>query len=92
MENRSFEPYNATAKTNGAWTQGSLLVNGKVLKYWIKHFDEPSQYGISNGRVSKLEIRLDGEAVTCSYDRGWNKRVEDEESRIALDYLLRRYN
>lgn len=92
MKNNAFEPYNATATTKGAWTEGSLLINGKVLKYWVKHFDEPSEYGIMQGRVSKLEIRLDGEAVTCSYDRGWDKKAEDEESITALGYLLRKYN
>lgn len=92
MTKTAFEPYNATAKTEGAWTQGSLLINGKVLKYWVKHFDEPSEWGIMQGRVSKLEIRPDGEAATVSYDRGWDRKAEDEESKVALGYLLRKYN
>lgn len=92
MKNTAFEPEGATAKTNGHWTEGSLLINGKVLKYWVKHYDEPSQYGILDGKISKLEIRLGGEAVTCSYERGWSKKAEDYESKVALGYLLRKYN
>ena len=92
MTNTAFNPYNDTAKTNGACSQGSLLINGRVLKYCVKHFDEPSQYGILDGRISKLEIRPDGEAATCSYERGWEKKAEDQESKIALGYLLRKYN
>lgn len=88
----TFNPYNDTAKTDGAWTQGSLLINGRVLKYSVKHYDEPSGWGIMNGRISKLEIRPDGEAATCTYDRGWDKQAEDKESMIALGYLLRKYN
>lgn len=92
MTNTAFRLYNDAATTHGAWSEGSLLINGKVLKYWVKHFDEPSEFGIMQGRISKLEIRLDGEAITCSYDRGWDKQAEDKESMIALGYLLRKYN
>lgn len=92
MKNTAFEPEGVTAKTRGAWTEGSLFINGKVLKYWVKHFDEPSQNGILDGRISKLEIRLDGEAVTCRFDRGWDVKAEDYESKVALGYLLRKYN
>lgn len=92
MKNTAFEPCKTTARTRGAWTEGSLFINGKVLKYCIKHYDEPSQYGILEGRISKLEIRPDGEAATCRFERGWDIKAEDYESKVALGYLLRKYN
>lgn len=43
-----------TAKrVQNAWIEGKC---GDYV-YWAKVYDEPSHYGIKNGRISKLEIR-----------------------------------
>lgn len=61
------------------WEEGTLRINEKNLKYWVKHYDQPStDYGIDGGRISKMEIRLDGEAVLLNYDRGWDMEPETE--------------
>ena len=36
------------------WTLGRATVNGKTYKIQLVRFDEPSQYGIRQGRMSKL--------------------------------------
>ena len=41
------------------WTQGAIGIkdeNGKMvsISYWVKHYEEESQFGIDNGRISKL--------------------------------------
>ena len=36
--------------------------------YWVKHFEEGSEFGINGGRISKLQIKIDGK-TTCNYDR-----------------------
>lgn len=39
----------------------------------ILSFDEPSEYGINEGRISKLWIRDNKNHKTvCNYDRGWD--------------------
>lgn len=74
------------------WEQGSLLIDGTTVHYWVKHYDEPSEdYGIMGGRISKLQLRVNGE-TTLNYDRGWDKQAEDKPSITALGYLLRKYN
>ena len=79
------------------WSQGSIGVpNGDgtytVCKYWVKHFDEPSEeYGIGGGRISKLAIKVNGR-YTANYDRGWDMEPEDEATAIACQILMQQYN
>lgn len=78
------------------WSEGSIAVpNGDgtftVCKYSVKHFDEPSaEYGI-DGRISKMQIRVNGE-ITLNYDRAWDIEPEDEATQLAYAILLRAYN
>lgn len=52
------------------WEKESLLIEGTVVKYWVKHYPEPSKdYGIDGGRISKMELRVD-DKVTLHYGRG----------------------
>lgn len=74
------------------WEEGTLLINGKSLKYQVKHYDEPSEeYGIEGSRISKMEILLDGEVERLKYDRGWIKEPEDEETKTAFLFLMKKY-
>ena len=66
----------------------------KKVKYWVKHFDEPSEdYGINGGKISKLSLKMDGEWI-ANYDRGWDiEPAEDNEAtQIAYCILLQNYN
>lgn len=56
------------------WSEGTIgIPNGDgtntVCRYWVKHYEEGSQFGIEGGRISKLTIKVSG-AITCNYDRG----------------------
>lgn len=74
------------------WDTGSLFIDRTVVKYWVKHYDKPSAaYGIDGGRISKMELRIDG-IVTLDYDRGWSKEPEDEASQLAFAVLMKKYN
>ena len=70
-------------------------VNGetKIAHYWAKVYDEGSEYGIDGGRISKLQIRIDGVTVV-NYDRGWDIKPDenDEAAAIALAILMKDYN
>ena len=73
------------------WKEGSILIGGKGYRYWVKQFDEGSQYGIDGGRISKLMIKVDGK-VTAHYERGWDVEPKDEPTRLAHSILLQKYN
>ena len=73
------------------WKEGVILINHRGYHYWVKQYDEGSQYGIDGGRISKLTIKRDGEIV-CNYDRGWDMEAVDEDTQMALAILLYDYN
>ena len=73
------------------WKEGTIGVYGFVFHYWVKRFEEPSQFGIEGGKISKLMIKRKGQVV-CNYDRGWDIQPVDEGTRIALQILLNDYN
>ena len=70
------------------WREGTILIGGKGYRYWVKQFDEGSQYGIDGGRISKLMIKRGGEIV-CNYDRGWDIKPVDEVTESALAILMK---
>lgn len=73
------------------WTEGSLKVYNSIFHYWIKHFDEGSQFGIEGGRISKMMLKRDGEVV-LNYDRGWDIEPSDPDTQLARDILIHEYN
>ena len=77
------------------WHQGVIgaPVNGKMIacKYWVKTFDEGSEWGIEGGRISKLTIEVNGK-TTCNYDRGWDIEPKDEATQKAFAILMCEYN
>ena len=80
------------------WSEGTIgvlnpndMANRAICHYWVKHYDEPSKFGINNGRISKLTIKVDGK-VTCNYDRGWDIEPQDEVTKVAYAILLKDYN
>ncbi len=73
------------------WKMGTLSIDGERVRYWALVFDEPSDYGIDGGRISKLTVR---HKDTCllNYDRGWDRLPETKMARIALGSLKRMFN
>ena len=69
------------------WKEGSLKVHDSVFHYWMKQYDEGSQYGIDGGRISKLTLKRNG-AVVANYDRGWDVEPADTDAQLALALLL----
>ena len=73
------------------WSEGSIKGRNSIFHYWVKHYDEPSEYGINEGRVSKLMLKRNGKIV-YNYDRGLDVEAVDEETKLALAILLKEYN
>ena len=69
------------------WREGTIIINKKGYRYWVKHFDEGSQFGIDGGRISKLMIKRGGEIV-CNYDRGWDIKPSDPDAQLAMEIIL----
>ncbi len=63
----------------------------RAVLFQAKVYDEPSLYGICDGRISKLQLRIDDEVV-CNYDRGWDICPTCSAAEIALKELLNRYD
>lgn len=81
MKNR--EITRRTVKGMGLWQEGTVKVGGSWYRYWVKAYDEPSEYGIDGGRISKLTIKRQDEIVV-NYDRGWDVEPADEGTQAAL--------
>ena len=73
------------------WSEGSIKLGSDIFHYWVKHYDDGSQYGINEGRISKLTLKRHGETV-CNYDRGWDIEPADENTATALAILMKDYN
>ena len=73
------------------WKEGSLRVNGDIFHYWMKQFDEGSEWGIDGGRISKLMLKRNGKVV-YNYDRGEDVAPVDKNTAIALELLLHSEN
>jgi hypothetical protein len=76
------------------WSEGIIAhpETGGKYKYWVKHFEEGSQFGIDGGRISKLTIRKFGESRDlCNYDRGWDVEPEGEVKAVYA-IILDKYN
>jgi hypothetical protein len=80
------------------WHEGTIGIpqkdgGNKIAHYWVKAFDEGSEWGINGGRISKLSIKINGVWV-ANYDRGWDIEPDenDEAAQIAYCILLNEYN
>ena len=54
------------------------------MKAHILFFPEPSQFGIDEGRISKLTITDRDKKTRVNYDRGWD--AEPPESGTAREF------
>lgn len=79
------------------WAEGTIGIpkkddGYKSIKYWVKHFEEPSEdYGINGGKISKLSLKMDGVCI-ANYDRGWDIEPTCDEAELALCILLNNFN
>jgi len=69
------------------WIKGTI----DGYSFYIKQYDEGSEYGIAGGRISKLEILKDGQ-LFVQYDRGWSKKPSGAQVKAVYEQILREYN
>ena len=81
-----------TTEAMNTWTLGRATVNGKTYKIQMVRFDEPSQYGIRKGRISKLYI-ADAECnMVANFDRGWDVRPNTAEAKAIVNAITKKFN
>jgi len=73
------------------WKEGSQRVYDSVYHYWMKVYDEGSQFGIDDGKISKLMLKRD-DKIVANYDRGWDVQPADPDTRFAVEILLHSEN
>lgn len=69
------------------WEQGTLRVEDQVVSYSMKVFEEPSEYGINQGRISKLTLKNNNKVI-ANYDRGWDMMPTSKLANEALEMIL----
>ena len=73
------------------WSKGNIEIDGAKVEYWVKHFEEGSEFGIDGGKISKLECRINGETL-LHYERGWDKKPTTKLAKKAYAILTKMYN
>jgi hypothetical protein len=77
------------------WSTGTISISGIKVSYEVKHFENPSDWGIDCGRISKMAIRIPGmygDNLIAHYDRGWDVLPETEFAQLACDEVMHRFN
>ena len=77
------------------WKQGQIAApaSNTIYTYWAKVYEEGSEHGINQGRVSKLTIRKQGETRDLyNYDRGLDLPPANEEVETILNIILAKYS
>jgi hypothetical protein len=76
------------------WHEGQFAdtASNTVYKWWAKVFDEPSDFGINDGRISKLTIRENGKTQDLyNYDRGLDVAPANAEVEKVVEALLLKF-
>lgn len=81
-----------TKKALNVWTLAKATVNGREFKIQMVRFDEPSRFGIRDGRVSKLWAKEENGAEVINYDRGWDIRPNTSEGKVLLAAIIKQFN
>ena len=75
------------------WTFAAAEINGKRFTIQFVRFDDPSQFGIDKGRVSKLWAKDEQIGTTImNYDRGWDILPATAEAKAILRKIKKEFN
>jgi len=77
------------------WKQGQIAapISNTIYTYWAKVYEEGSEFGINQGRISKLTICKQGETRDLyNFDRGLDLPPANEEVETVLNIILAKHN
>lgn len=69
------------------WKEGTIIIDDSRYRYEGKVYDQDSEFGIDQGRVSKLRIIKDNKLI-INYDRGWDIVPDTEEEEKAFTEVM----
>ena len=78
-------------KAMNVWTLATATIDGKTYRIQMVRFDEPSMYGIRQGRISKLYV-ADADHTVINFDRGWDIRPKTAETKALLAAIVKQFN
>lgn len=81
-----FDPSKVTVAdpdTEKLWVRGTLNQHSEYT-FDAKVYDQPSKFGIEQGRVSKLMVRDHTNEIVINYDRGWDTTPSNEKEVSVL--------
>ena len=81
-----------SAQACNEWTFATATVNGKDFRIMLVRFEEPSHYGIRQGRISKLWMNNVDCSEFINYDRGWDMRPVSAEAKAVLAAIIKKFN
>lgn len=71
------------------WTRGTY----GPFEFEVKHWPEPSVFGIDEGRISKLWVtRRTSYTTVAAYDRGWDRLPRFDDEMDAVSAIIDRFN
>lgn len=73
------------------WKNGCVEIDGQLVYFEAKVYDEGSAFGVGNGRVSKLTLDTD-DGLLAHYDRGWDVRPVNDLAKQALTAVLEKFD
>ena len=81
-----------TKQAFNTWTMATATVAGKTYRIEMVRFDEPSQYGIGEGRISKLYVADADRKILANYDRGWDVRPATTAAKAIVNAITAKFN
>ena len=79
-------------KAMNVWTLATATVDGTIHRIQMVRFDEPSMYGIRQGRFSKLYVADAAHNAIINFDRGWDVRPKTAETKALLTAIVKQFN
>lgn len=83
-----------TAKNNQRWQTAEVKINGTDYTVNMMRFEEPSDFGIAGGRISKLFI-FSREEEALWFDRDWVRTTPKnnaKEIQKLYEEIIKEYN
>ena len=86
--------FSSVCSFNDNYIEGFATVNGKTFGFQIKRYEETSDYGINEGRISKMTIDSTPDEPYIQYDRQWCRHWRNVPKDLQAVYraVIKKYN
>ncbi len=74
------------------WTNATAKVGKKTYTIQMVVFEEGSEYGIEEGKISKLYVADADRNMIANYDRGWDVLPKSQAELDIVDTIIAKFN